>query len=193
MRKRYRQSEGAVGGSRGRPVARMAVGLLAGGTLLLSAGCGKESHDDLQAWVTQVKGSKSGRVEPLPEFKSYETHSYSVHELRDPFTPDAGEAEMEQSEGANGIQPDASRRREALEAFPLDSLNYVGELSRAGERWAIVTSPDGLVHRVQTGNYIGQNHGKIHTITEARLEITEIIPDGMGGWIEREASLALSE
>ena len=70
---------------------------------------------------------------------------------------------------------------------------FVGQLEKDNEQWAIVTSPDSLVHRVKVGNYIGQNFGKITAVTESQLEITELIQDGMGGWIERDAALSLGD
>lgn len=91
------------------------------------------------------------------------------------------------------MRPDSNRPREALEAFPLDTLRMVGTLDQGGQSWGLVRANDGTIHRVQPGNYLGQNHGRIANITEYEIELVEIVPDGLGGWIERQASLALSE
>lgn len=148
---------------------------------------------DLQRYVESVKARPAERIPPLPEFKMYETFAYSAGNLRDPFTMLKDEAVLEVSTGVEvaGPKPDEQRNKETLEQYPLDSLHYVGLLEKENETWAIVTSPDKLVHRVKAGNYIGQNYGKITTVTESELLISELVPDGMGRWIERDAALSL--
>ncbi len=94
---------------------------------------------------------------------------------------------------ANAIQPDRNRNREELEAHPLDSLRMVGTIEKDGGTWAIISASDGTIHRVQEGNYMGQNHGQILSIDEFSVVLREIVPDGLGGWREREASLVLPE
>lgn len=156
--------------------------------------CSSGSLSDLQSYVQSVKARPAGRIAPLPEFKTYETFAYSAGNLRDPFVMMQNEAELVQATaGAAGPKPDEQRNKETLEMYPLDTLRFVGQLERGNEKWAIVTSPDGLVHRVKAGNYIGQNFGKITAVTESQLEITELVPDGMGGWVERQAALSLGE
>lgn len=158
-------------------------------------GCGGANTQDLERYVQEVTAQQPSRIEPLPEFKPYETFLYAAEDLRSPFIatdavrPDAPLAQA----GGNGIQPDLQRPREPLEASPLDALRMVGTLEQFGESWGLVRMIDGTIHRVQPGNYLGHNHGKISRITENRIELTEIIPDGLGGWQERQASLALSE
>ena len=93
----------------------------------------------------------------------------------------------------NGIKPDFDRPTEPLEEFPLDSLRMVGTLEQREDQWALINDTDGTIHRVQPGNYAGQNHGKIIRITDFEIELTEIIPDGIGGWVERQSSIAISE
>lgn len=161
---------------------------------LLSA-CSDGGLSDLQSYVKSVKSRPAARIAPLPEFKTYETFSYSAEELRDPFVMFQNEAELVQSTMAvsSGPKPDEKRNKETLEQYPLDTLRFVGQLEKDNEQWAIVTSPDSLVHRVKAGNYIGQNFGKVTAVTENQLEIKELVPDGMGGWIERDAALSLGE
>ena len=93
----------------------------------------------------------------------------------------------------SGISPVADRPQEPLEEFPLDSLRMVGTLERNEDSWALIKASDDTIHRIKPGNYIGQNHGKIISVNEYAVDLTEIIPDGMGGWMERHASVALSE
>ncbi len=182
-----------------RHTARVATVLVAA---LALGGCDDGNLEDLRAFVAKVKASKQGRVEPLPEFVPTRSFRYSAAKLDDPFLSWEAKrarqlaAEMAQKEEVktnNGLAPDMRRRREPLEHFPLDTLRMVGTMTRKGEQVALVRSPDGLISRVGVGNYLGQNHGKVVAIREDRIEIKEIVPDGLGGWIERPASLALVE
>jgi len=168
-----------------------AASLLIGGL----AACAGNNTEDLRSYVDAVKSRQHARVEPLPEFAPFETHLYAAMDKRDPFTPPSYSAPKSQIAQASngGISPDFNRPREPLESEPLDSLRMVGTLGRDGHSWALVRMSDSTIHRVKPGNYVGQNHGKIVNITESEVDVTEIVPDGLGGWIERQASLALSE
>ena len=159
------------------------------------AACSSNNTEDLRTYVDTVKSRQQARIEPLPEFEPFETHLYQASNERDPFTPpvySAPKSEVAKNSG-NGISPDFDRPREPLEAEPLDSLRMVGTLERQNNSWALVRMSDSTIHRVKPGNYLGQNHGKIVQITESEVELTEIVPDGLGGWMERQAALALSE
>lgn len=160
-------------------------------SLLLLSACSGQPHDDLTNYVSQVKARQKGRVDPLPEVRPYATFTYNAHELRDPFTSFALSDAEEQETG--GIRPDIDRKREALEQFPLDTLSFVGHIEKQGVRWGLIAAPDNTVYRVQTGNYMGKNYGEILSITETNIKLNEIIPNGLGGWTEREASLSLTE
>jgi type IV pilus assembly protein PilP len=164
--------------------------LLAFITFTLSA-CGSQQHSDLDAYVEDVKRKTKGRIEPLPEVKTYESEVYAAADLRDPFTPYEEEPSEELS--VPGPVPDTNRKREALEAFPLDSLAFVGHLERDGTLWGLVQAPDDSIYRVSVGNHLGKNYGEILNISESSITLKEIIPNGSGGWVEREASLALTE
>jgi len=158
-------------------------------------GCSGNATQDLEIYAAEVKAQQSSSIEPLPEFEPYESFVYQAGSLRDPFTPPVfshPQAAAAQA-GASGIAPDFERPTEPLEEYPLDSLRMVGTLEQDIETWALINTTEGSIHRVQPGNYIGQNHGKIKRITEYEIELTEIIPDGLGGWTERQASIAISE
>ncbi len=163
-------------------------------TALLS-GCGAKSTEDLRSYVENVKAQQRSHIDPLPEFSPYETHLYAAANERDPFTAPVYSAPRSKvAKGSKGgISPDFNRPREPLEAEPLDSLRMVGTLERNGSSWALVRMSDSTIYRVKPGNYIGQNYGKIIKITESEVEVAEIVPDGLGGWMERQAALALSE
>ncbi len=158
--------------------------------------CSGEPTADLSTYIEEVKSQQNSSIEPLPEFKPFDSFEYAASELRDPFTAPIfshAPATMALATGNSGIQPDFDRPTEPLEEYPLDSLRMVGTLEQREEAWALVLDTDDTIHRVQGGNYVGQNHGKIIRVTEFELELTEIIPDGLGGWMERPASIAISE
>jgi type IV pilus assembly protein PilP len=168
-------------------VSRMV--LLSSFTCSLLAGLAacSSADDELTRFIDETKHESGGRVEPLPEVKPYETFIYSAADLRSPFTPSGP--------GANGpgLRPDSKRNREFLEQFPLDTLRMVGTLRLGDRMYGLVQTKDGLVHRVTTGNYLGQADGKINEITAAKISLTEIVPDGVGGYIERPAGIALNQ
>ena len=154
-------------------------------TALVAAGC-SGGQSDLQKWIEATKKKPGGRIQPLPEVKPYETYVYAAANLRSPFQPQGPNS-------ANGqTRPSSRRNREFLEGFSLDTLRMVGTFKVGSNFYGLVQSKDGLVHKVQPGNYLGQNDGKVTEITGGRISLVEIIPDGLGGYIERPASLALA-
>lgn len=159
-------------------------------------GCDSSNTLDLQRYVESVRERQPTKIAPLPEFKPYETFLYQAGELRNPFDPGSQDNPDQALAGAtsnSAIRPDLNRPREPLEEFSLDTLRMVGTLSQKGQSWGLVLANDGTIHRVQPGNYLGTSHGKIRHITEFEIDVLEIVPDGLGGWMERPASLALSE
>ena len=179
--------------TRNRPAtARL---LLLVGVAALLPGCSSDMSD-LKQFVDQARATERRPIPKLPELKPHETFAYAADELRDPFEAIAFNqakpgSRSERSTG--GPQPDESRPREPLEGFPLDSLRMVGVLEQQEAMWALVRASDGTIHRVTEGNYLGQNHGRISVINENQVALVEIVPDGLGGYQERRASLALSE
>lgn len=175
---------------RQRNILRLALPLLALGL----AACDRDMSD-LEQWVAEVKQRPGGRIEPLPQAQPYENYVYGVADQRSPFMPDTPtgmQGESGEGESGDGIQPDFNRNREFLEEFPLDSLDMVGTVvTSKDELYGLVRTPDGDVYRVQTGNYLGQNHGRITDIGEQEISLIEIVPDGLGGWMERDASVEL--
>ena len=144
---------------------------------------------ELSRFIEDTKKEPGGRVEPLPEIKPYETYVYSAAELRSPFLPSMPGS----GAGIGGIRPDSKRNREFLEQFSLDTLKMVGTLRLGGQMFGLVQTKDGLVHRVIAGNHIGQAEGKITDITPSKISLIEIVPDSLGGYMERPAALALNE
>ena len=146
------------------------------------------ADDELQRFIDDTKKESGGRVEPLPEMRPAQTFVYADTQMRSPFMPGG-------TGGANaaGVRPDAKRNREFLEQFSLDTLKMVGTLKLGGQTYGLIETKDGLVHRVLPGNYMGQAEGKITEITPSKITVREIVPDGLGGYIERPAALALNE
>ena len=153
-----------------------------------AAGC-SGGQTDLQKWIAETKKKPGGRIQPLPEVKPYETYVYSSSNLRSPFQPQSAIS----GAGQANLRPSTRRNREFLEGFSLDTLRMVGTFKVGSSFYGLVQSKDGLVHKVQPGNYLGQNDGKVTEITGGKISLVEIIPDGLGGYIERPASLALTD
>ncbi len=169
------------------------LGLVALVVLLLAA-CSDSGLNDLESFVTETK-QKKGVVEPLPEFKTAETYRYSADSLRDPFSTWKSEVKttVATPKVVEGVRPNVNRSKEVLENFPLDTLKMIGTLEFNQQLWGLVKAPDGIIYRVKTNNYLGQNYGKIHQIKEDKLLLTEIVPNGLGGWEERQATLSVNE
>jgi len=160
-------------------------------TLVVAAAAGlaacSSGDDDLQNFIDQTNKEAGGRVEPLPEVKPYQTYVYADTNLRSPFMPTSPNA------GNPNLRPDAHRNREFLEQYSLDTMKMVGTIQQGGQMYGLVQTKDGLVHRVIVGNYVGQNDGKVTAITTSKIDVREIVPDGLGGYIERPAALALND
>ena len=152
------------------------------------SGC-SGGQSDLQKWIDATKKKPGGRIQPLPEVKPYESYVYADNNLRSPFQPQSASS----ANGGANLRPNSRRNREFLEGFSLDTLKMVGTLKLGGHMYGLVQTKDGLVHRVSPGNYLGQADGKILDITPAKISLTEIVPDGLGGYMERPAALGLNE
>jgi type IV pilus assembly protein PilP len=163
------------------------------GILSLLTACGDDGMQDLDQYVKTVKARKPGRIEPLPEIKQIETFVYLPGNRRSPFSP-TQEAEAEEvAQDGNGLAPDTNRRKEELEQFPLDSIRMVGTVDLNDTIWGLVKTKDKTIYRIKVGNYMGQNHGQVTSISEDKIELTEIIPKKPHGFMERQASVSLSE
>lgn len=156
-----------------------------------AAGCSGNA-DDLRAYIDEVKARPGGRIDPLPQIRPAPSFVYEPGDRRGPFTPDTPQQRL--SSSPNAVQgPDPNRPREFLEQFPLDTLRMVGTLDATGGSFGLVQTRDGLIHRVSVGNHLGQNYGRILSITESEISLVEIIPDGLGGYLERPASVGLTD
>jgi len=130
------------------------------------------------------------RIEPLPPVKPFEPFTYEGFDLPDPFKP--RKLAEKRDGGASGLAPDLNRRKEPLEAFPLEQLKMVGTLSQGKDTYALVRA-DKTLYRVKKGNYMGQNFGLITDVTESEIKLKEIVQDSAGDWAERQSVLPLLE
>ncbi len=166
------------------------------GCLSMLTACGGDMSD-LEQFISDTKQKHHGKVDPLPEFPPYQTFTYDASDIRDPFRPqtdlNASPVASIEEEAYSGPRPEAARRKEPLESYPVDALKMVGLLQQQSQTWGLVRDPEGTIHRVQPGNYAGQNHGKIVTVSESKIDIVELVPDGLSGWVNREAQLAMAE
>jgi len=160
-------------------------------------GCGASDQDDLRQWMASERAEARPRVTPLTEPKPFEPVGYGVDSAMDPFDPQRLTQVLRRestqiASNAALIAPELARRKEPLEAFPLDAMAMVGSLNKEGKPTALL-KVDKLLYQVQAGNYLGQNFGRITAITETSIQLREIVQDPSGDWIERTTSLELQE
>ena len=154
---------------------------------LLTA-CQQNDYSDLEVFIHSAGEGLHGQIDPLPEVKSYKPFTYMAFDAPNPFAPrqnDQAFASM------SDIQPDLNRRKEVLEAYPLESLAMVGSLQQHNSIFALIKSPEGILHRVRIGNHLGQNFGRIDEISESEVKLSEIVQEGINEWVERTSVLML--
>ena len=161
------------------------------------AGCLSSDEDELQQWMSDLRATTKPRVTPLTEPKQFLPQAYSSENGVEPFNSvkltQALRRESNQlAANAALIAPEMTRRKEPLEAYPLDAMTMVGSLNKTDAPTALL-KVDALLYQVRLGNYIGQNYGKIVRITESAIQLREIVQDATGDWIERMATLDLQE
>lgn len=164
------------------------------GLVVVLTACSQDSgFSDLDQFMAETRAKPRGFVEPLPEFKSYEAFTYSAADRRSPFEPPVDvQLTMMDEQPTSDVEPDLDRPKEVLENFGLKELTMVGTLGDATDNpFALIRDNTGGIHRVRTGNYMGQNYGRIIGVNETRVELIEIVPNGRGGWVERPRSLTL--
>ena len=161
---------------------------------LVLAGCSRGitstpgEAPNLESFIAEEKAKPAPPLDPLPVMQQFETFEYNAYALRDPFS-----TAFTDEGGNGGPRPDAARRKQTLEQFPLDSLDMVGTLGKGGGVVALVMAPDKVTYRVQPGAYMGQSDGRVTAVFEDHIELVELVPDGAGGWLERPATVALED
>lgn len=171
--------------------ARLIVGAVLVAVMLSAC---SEDIDDLEKYIASVKERPAEPIPPIPPVKTYTPYEYEGLAGRDPFRQSISEGsdEMRSSTGT-GPKPDFERAKQYLERYELDTLSMVGTFRKDESFWALVRDPEGVIHRVPVGNFMGKNHGQVVSISNTDVNLSELIPDGAGGWLVREASIALGE
>jgi type IV pilus assembly protein PilP len=154
------------------------------------AACGGEEHQDLRQWMKESTKDFKGKIPPLPEIKSFPAVAYEAGDLLDPYN--AAKIEPERKAGGGALKPDLDRRKEPLEAYPLESLKMVGALIKGKMVYALIQADKNL-HQVKIGNYMGQNFGIITDVSETEVKLKELVPDSLGDYMERTSTLQLQE
>ena len=165
--------------------------------LLLLSGCSSSSEDDIRQWMVEERNQTKPKVTPIPAPKQFKPEAYTNATAIEPFSNQKLTQALKRDSSqvaANGalVAPELARRKEPLEAYPLDSMVVVGSILKSGQPVALL-KVDSLLYQVKLGNYLGQNYGRVTKITETEVTLREIVQDAVGEWIERVATLQLQE
>ena len=171
--------------------------VLMGCVVATLAACGGSGDEELQTWMTEQRNMARPKITPLEEPKKFIPQPYTQRGIIEPFDPMKLTRALKRDStqtaaNATLISPELTRRKEPLEAYPLDIMAMVGSLNKASKPTALL-KVDNLLYQVQVGNYLGQNYGRITAITETAIQLREIVQDATGDWIERATSLELQE
>jgi type IV pilus assembly protein PilP len=161
--------------------------------LLLLGGCSADM-DELQQWMEQERKSARATITPLVPPKKFLPEAYTAQGGIEPFSPQKLSVGLKQeaAQPSSLLSTEMNRRREPLEAYPLDSMSMVGSLTRQNRRYALLRV-DNLLHQVKSGDYLGQNFGRVTQISETEITLREVVQDAAGEWIERTSTLQLQE
>lgn len=167
------------------------------GAALVLTGCGPSGEDELRQWMADLRATTKPRLMTIKEPKQYFPQEYIAGNGMEPFnqmklTQALRRESSETVANASLIAPEMARRKEPLEAYPLDAMKMVGSMNKTGSPTALITV-DRLLYQVRVGNYIGQNYGKIVSISETNMNLREIVQDPTGDWVERMTTLDLQE
>jgi type IV pilus assembly protein PilP len=166
-------------------------------SLVVLTGCTSADQDELQAWMSTERNAIKPQVKPIPEPSKFIPQTYGGEQMTPPFSAEKLASVMRGATGpvvtdSSLIEPELNRRKEPLEAYPLDTMSMVGSILSQGQLVAIV-KVDSLLYQVRAGSYLGQNYGRVNNITETQVVLREIVQDSAGEWTERPATLQLQE
>ena len=164
-------------------------------SIVFLVACSDSNITDLEEFIAQTSAKPKGRIAPLPEFKPYSAFIYSASAMRSPFESPVTFEEISSRVDDTVNAPNESRPKQALERFNLSELTLVGTLSKDGDGSlkALIKTQTGNVHVIESGQYMGKNHGRIINISDSKLELIEVVPNGSGGWISRPQTLGLNQ
>ncbi len=164
--------------------------------LLVLAACGASGEDELQAWMNEQRDQLKPHVTPVEAPKKFTPEPYEELNATEPFSKDklllVYKRDLTQAKNSALLAPELTRRKEALEAIPLDNMAMVGFMFKDGQPVALIKIANQL-NRVRVGNYLGQSYGRVVSISESALVLREIAQDATGEWRERTTSLQLQE
>ena len=157
-------------------------------------GCSSgDEYADLRNFMAEVEARPTGEIAPLPVFEPYQPFTYGTANRRSPFEPPVVIPEKTAQQIANsGVKPPENHTKQYLERFNIASLSMVGTLSQADITFALIMDNEGGVHRVEAGDFMGTNWGKVENISESRIDVIEIVSDGAGGWLRKPRSIELN-
>lgn len=163
------------------------------GAVLMLGACGA-NHEELQQWMEQQRREVRPNVTPLQPPKKFDPQPYQSAQSVEPFSVQKLTVAIKQEarQPSSLLAGELNRRKEPLEAYPLDSMRMVGSLAKNGQPFALL-KVDNLLYQVKVGDYLGQNYGRITKIAETEIALREIVQDAAGEWIERAGSLQLQE
>ncbi len=164
---------------------------------LFISGCGSSNQEDTLQWMVSERNQARPKVAPIPEPKQFVPAPYTNLTAVEPFSNQKLTQALKRDSAqtvsnAALVAPELARRKEPLEAFPLDAMSLVGSIVKAGQPVALV-KVDNLLYQVKVGNYLGPNYGRVTKIDETEVTLREIVQDAVGEWIERAATLSLQE
>jgi len=167
------------------------------GVVVLLVGCGSSSEDNIRQWMIEERNQTRPRVEPIPAPKQFKPEPYTNAAATEPFSKEKLTQALRRdssqvASNASLVAPELARRKEPLEAYPLDAMTLVGSILKEGRPVALLTV-DKLLYQVQVGAYLGQNYGRVMKIAETEVTLREIVQDAAGEWIERATTLQLQE
>lgn len=172
---------------------RLAVAAAPLAAALLLAGCAGE-HDDLREWMKQQEREVKPNVTPLQPPSRFDPQPYTSAQAVEPFSTQKLTVALKQEtrQPNSLLASELNRRKEPLEAYPLDTMTMVGSVTKEGRPFALLRV-DNLLYQVKVGDYLGQNYGRITRIAETEIQLREIVQDAAGEWVERPATLQLQE
>lgn len=175
-------------------MARVPLRWLLSAAVLTALGACSGDQDELHGWMDRQRQEVRPSVQPLSPPQKFNPEAYAGLDGVEPFSTQklTGALKQEARQPNSAVSAELNRRKEPLEAFPLDSMSMVGSVNRKGVQYALL-KVDNLLYQVKVGEYLGQNYGKILKITETEITLREIVQDAAGEWIERPTTLQLQE
>jgi type IV pilus assembly protein PilP len=149
----------------------------------LISGC-SEDNSDLAKYINEVKRRPGRPIEPIPKFSPLPTFRFPENDTRrSPFKP------VEHVK-LDLYAPDQKRKKEPLEAYPLDGIRFVGILKQGNILWALIKDPSKKIVPVRVGNYMGLNYGRIISIKNNEIKLEETVKN-LGKWEKRTTTIHL--